>query len=144
MNLLRIARIPPVTVGKNASVRDALETMRRENAGALVIVEDGLAVGIFTESDLLRRVVARGLSLPDTELQSVMTSPLTVATPETSSEDALRLMVSNHVRHLPILDDEGRPRAMLSTRHLLRSMVENLSDELHSLNAYICADGIGG
>lgn len=144
MNLLSIARIPPVTIGRTASVLEAVETMRRENAGAVVIVEDGAAIGIFTASDLLRRVVARALPLADTPLENVMTSPLTVATPETSCEDALRLMVSNHVRHLPVLGDDGHPQGMLSTRHLLRRMVESLSDELHSLNAYICADGIGG
>lgn len=145
MDLLKIARVPAVTLGSGGTARNAVDTMTRAGAGAVVVVENGgQAVGIFTATDLLRRVVSRGLALEDAPMREVMTAPLTFASPHTSCEDALRLMATSHIRHLPILDDRGRVLAMLSTRHLLRAMVDNLSNELHSLNAYFCADGIGG
>ena len=143
MDLLRIARTPPVTIGPRASVLDAVELMSDSGAGAVVLVDKGKAVGIFTASDLLRRVVAKGRRLDLTPLADVATSPLTVAHAGTACEEALSLMVENHIRHLPIVD-EGQVRGMLSTRHLLRSMVDDLSQELQSLDAYYAADGIGG
>ena len=144
MDLLRIARTPPVTIGPRASVLDAVELMSDSGAGAVVMVDAGKAIGIFTASDLLRRVVAKGRRLDVTPLADVVTSPLTVAHADTACEKALALMVKNHIRHLPIVDERAHVRGMLSTRHLLRCMVDDLSQELLSLDSYYTADGIGG
>lgn len=144
MSLLKIARVPPVTIGTSATIRDAVDLMNRDNAGAVIVVEGGRALGIFTARDCLRRVMSRSLPLESTPLVEVMTSPLTVAKPDTTCDEAMTLMVDHKVHHLPIVDEDGRPCGMLSTRHLLRKMVENLSNELESLDSYICADGIGG
>ncbi len=144
MDLLRIARTPPVTIGPRASVLDAVELMSDSGAGAVVMVDAGKAIGIFTASDLLRRVVAQGRRLDVTPLADVATSPLTVAQSDTACEKALGLMVKNHIRHLPIVDERAHVRGMLSTRHLLRCMVDDLSQELLSLDSYYTADGIGG
>ncbi len=144
MDLLRIARVPPVTIGSRATVLDAVKRMSDAGAGAVVIVDDDRAIGIFTASDLLRRVVAKGRKLEKTRLSEVATFPLTVAQADTDCEDALQLMVENHIRHLPIVDQNARVRGMLSTRHLLRNMVDDMSQELTSLSAYFTADGIGG
>ena len=144
MDLLRIARTPPVTIGPRASVLDAVELMSDSGAGAVVMVDAGKAIGIFTASDLLRRVVAQGRRLDVTPLADVVTSRLTVAHADTACENALGLMVQNHIRHLPIVDERAHVRGMLSTRHLLRCMVDDLSQELLSLDSYYAADGIGG
>lgn len=144
MDLLRIARKPAVTIGPRASVLDAVELMSDSGAGAVIMVDGGRAIGIFTASDLLRRVVAKGKRLDVTPLVDVATSPLTVALTTTAYDKALAMMVKNHIRHLPIVDEGARVRGILSTRHLLRSMVDDLSQELQSLDAYHAADGIGG
>ena len=144
MDLLRIARTPAVTIGPRASVLDAVELMSDSGAGAVIMADGGKAIGIFTASDLLRRVVAKGRRLEVTPLADVATSPLTVARPDTARDHALSLMVQNHIRHLPIVDEHAQVRGMLSTRHLLRDMVADLSQELDSLDAYYAADGIGG
>lgn len=144
MDLLKIARTPPVTIGPRASVHDAVELMSDAGAGAIIMIDAGKAIGIFTASDLLRRVVAPGRRLDVTPLADVVTSPLTVARPDTGCERALSLMVKKHIRHLPIVDERANVRGMLSTRHLLRCMVEDLSQELLSLDSYHAADGIGG
>lgn len=144
MDLLRIARVPPITIGTSATVRDAVSLMTERRAGAVVTLAGERAVGIFTASDLLRRVFAHGRPLDQTPVTDVMTSPLKMIRSSASREDALKLMIANHIRHLPIVDERCRVLGMLSTRHLLRNMVEVLSQELASLDAYICADGIGG
>ncbi len=144
MNLLRIARTPPCTIGPRANVLETVELMSDCGAGAVIMVDGNRAIGIFTASDLLRRVVAKGRRLDMTALADVVTSPLTVARADTECAQALTLMVKNHIRHLPIVDDGSHVRGMLSTRHLLRNMVDDLSQELQSLDAYHAADGIGG
>ena len=144
MDLLKIARTPPVTIGPRASVLDAVELMSDAGAGAVVIIDGGKPIGIFTAKDLLRRVVAKGRRLDVTPIVDVATAPLTVAHANTECEEALTLMVDNHIRHLPIVDESARVRGMLSTRHLLRNMVDDLSQVLQSLDAYYTADGIGG
>ena len=144
MDLLKIARVPPVTIGSSATVLDAVKRMSDTNAGAVVIVDDDQARGIFTASDLLRRVVAKGRRLETTRLSEVATFPLTVAQADTECEAALRLMIENHIRHLPIVDQNNRVRGVLSTRHLLRNMIDDMSQELTSLCSYFTADGIGG
>lgn len=144
MDLLRIARTPPCTIGPRASVLDAVELMSDCGAGAVVMVDGGRPIGIFTASDLLRRVVAKGRRLEQTPLADVATCPATVARADTDCNEALRLMVENHIRHLPIVDERDHVRGILSTRHLLRDMVDNLFQELQSLDAYHAADGIGG
>ena len=108
MDLLKIARVPPVTIESKKTVLDAVKRMSDTGAGAVVIVDDDRAIGIFTASDLLRRVVAKGRRLEKTRLSEVATFPLTVAHTNTKCDDALRLMVENHIRHLPIVDQDAR------------------------------------
>ena len=144
MKLLKIARTPAVTIGTESTVRHAVETMVDCGAGAVVVVENQSAKGIFTASDLLKRVVAKGSHLDETPIRDVMTSPPIVAASNMHRREALAMMTSNHIRHLPIIDRGGNVAGMLSTRHLLRNMVDDLSQELHSLDAYLSADGIGG
>lgn len=145
MDLLTIARVPAVAVESSAMVRHAVVVMAENDAGATVIVDDdNVPLGIFTAGDLLRRVVMASRAVEITPVSEVMSSPLVFATRGTKGVRALSVMQSRHIRHLPIVDENGRLRGMLSRRHLLGSMVEDLSRELESLEAFVCADGIGG
>jgi CBS-domain-containing membrane protein len=73
-----------------------------------------------------------------------MTEDLETVTSETDSSDALSLMVSRHIRHLPVVDKNGDLAGLLSIRNLLQYHVEELVDQLNSLEAYHAADGPGG
>jgi CBS domain-containing protein len=73
-----------------------------------------------------------------------MTSPVQVAGREMNPSEALSIMVENHFRHLPIVSEGMKIEGMLSVRHLLQRMVEDLSEELEALDAYVRADGPGG
>jgi CBS domain-containing protein len=144
MNLLKIARVPALTVGPDATVLAAIEKMVEVGVGAVVVVDGDELVGIFTERDVMRRVVVKQLPPDTTKVSDVMSSPVEVAHKDTNPSEALSIMDSNHFRHLPIVDDEERVQGMLSIRHLLHRMVEDLSQELHALDSYVSADGIGG
>jgi CBS domain-containing protein len=144
MSLLKIASVPPATVETGESVLHAVEVMAEQGVGGVAVVEGGALKGIFTERDVMLRVVLRGRHPKDTKVADVMTSPVETVAEETTAEEALTHMLDRHLRHLPILSTGGQLLGMLSIRNLLEHMVEDLSHELHSLDQYLLNDGPGG
>ena len=144
MKLLKIASVPPATVGPGASVLEAVEVMAEHAVGAVAVVENDQLRGIFTERDVMMRVVLRQRNPLNTRVVDVMTSPVETITDETHEEDALVHMIERHVRHLPIVSADGKLKGMLSVRNLLEHHAEELARELHSLDQYLSNDGPGG
>ncbi len=144
MKVIKIAHVPPPNVSADASVLDAVRTMQRAKSGACVVLDNNKLVGIFSERDLMLRVVAAGLDPDKTAVREVMTTSLKTLTTEAENSEALELMVSLHIRHLPIVEKDGSLAGLLSVRNLLRHHVEDLVDQLNSLEAYFSADGPGG
>ena len=143
MSLLRIA-CPAVTVSPETSVYDAAEIMSASDVGAVVVATDGIPLGIFTARDLVRRAFRTRVALEVTPITEVMTSAPQLVRADLPRREALALMLSNQIRHLPIVDGDARVVGMVSTRHLLGDLMEDLAQEVESVNAYFCADGIGG
>lgn len=143
MNLLKIAK-PAVTITSAATVVEAIEVMKEATVGAVMIVDEGKLKGVFTERDVMLRVVLGRKNPQTTIVADVMTSPVLTIPKETRPDEALQTMWDRHIRHLPIVDAEGRLEAMVSIRHLLHDKVEQLAQELDSLEAFITADGPGG
>jgi CBS domain-containing protein len=144
MSLLKIASVPPAVVAPSATVLEAIEIMAEHAVGAVAVVENDRLCGIFTERDVMLRVVLRHRNPKDTRVGEVMTSPAETITDETPEEDALVHMVERHVRHLPIVNAHGQLSGMLSIRNLLEHRVDELARELHSLDQYLSNDGPGG
>lgn len=144
MGLLRIAQTPPPTVEPHVSVMDAVDVMARHRVGAVVVVEKGRLVGIFTERDLMMRVVKPQLEIAATPVREVMTADVMTVTEASAHEEASRLMLAEHLRHLPILGREGKVLGLLSMRALLEERLEDLSREVSSLQQYMSNDGPGG
>ncbi len=144
MKVIKIAHVPPPNVSADASVLDAVRTMQRAKSGACVVLDNNKLVGIFSERDLMLRVVATGLDPDKTAVREVMTTSLKTLTTEAENSEALELMVSRHIRHLPIIEKDGSLAGLLSVRNLLRNHAEDLVDQLNSLESYFAADGPGG
>jgi len=144
MKLLKIARVPAVAVAPEDSIMSAVEKMSDVGIGAVAVVRNGDLVGIFTERDLLMRVVRPGVSTLNTPISKVMTKNPNVAPLEMEASQAFEFMTAKNIRHLPIVDKNGKLQGMLSIRHLMRTCVEKLSHELEAMNAYLGVDGIGG
>ena len=144
MGLLKIAQVPPPVVGLSASVLEAVEVMAERGVGAVGVTEDGLLRGIFTERDVMLRVVLKQRDPKTTLVREVMTAPPQTISDETPEEDALVHMLERHVRHFPIVARDGSLKGMLSIRNLLEHRVEELARELHSLDQYLSNDGPGG
>jgi CBS domain-containing protein len=100
------------------SVRDVARRMADWNVGAIAILDEDKLVGVFSERDLMIRVVAAGLDPDGTAIDTVMTKEIAVAAPAENIDDALGKMSSINCRHLPVVD-RGKLIGMLSLRDLL-------------------------
>ena len=100
------------------NVRRAAERMAEWNIGAVAVVDAGRLAGIFSERDIMARVVARGLDPDATEVAGVMSTNLVVADPSERVESAIQKMHSIGSRHLPVVED-GKLIGMISIRDLL-------------------------
>jgi CBS domain-containing protein len=122
---------------------EAIEIMAAARVGSIVICGDRVE-GIFSERDVMLRVAMEGRNPRTTKVQEVMTSPVYTISPKTAGDDALKLMLQQHIRHLPIVDENGRVQGIVGMRDLLEDKVKELNQQLDSLESYITADGIGG
>ena len=113
-----------ITLPASASVADAVAVMAVREVGAVLVMNDeGLVSGIFSERDLLARVVAAGRNPGDTPLSLVMTRDVRFVTPATSTEAALALMHLHRFRHLLVIDGP-RVHGLVSMRDLVVQLIK--------------------
>jgi len=134
----------PTIVTASTTVQDAVEAMSKNRTGACVIIDDGRLRGLFTERDVMMKVVSQRLDPTKVRVIDVATTKLITATVDMPEAQALRTMVEKHIRHLPLVDEKGAFVGMLSLRKLLQHRVDELSVQLESLHAFISADALGG
>lgn len=114
----------PRGVDAAGTVADAVAAMREWNIGSLLVTESGRVVGIFTERDLLTRVLAPGTPL-DTPIRRCMTADPVTVSPKDSVRTAIKRMQKGGYRHLPVVDEGGRPVGVLSARRVVHYLVEH-------------------
>lgn len=125
------------TASQHESVVDAVERMAELNIGSLLVLDDnGDAQGIFTERDVLVRVVAAGRNPESTAVEAVMTSPITTVPLTMTVNAALKLCTNERFRHLPVANADG-PIGMLTLGDLTRWLVQRQRLEITELNDYI-------
>ena len=103
-----------LTIGPTASVIQAALLMNEHRVGSLVVVEDGRVVGMFTERDVLQRVVAGRRDPEGTRVSEVMTSSVVCCPPETTVDEVRGVMRDRRIRHLPVVDADGRLLGLIS------------------------------
>ncbi len=120
------------------TVCDVVKAMVDRNIGAVPVLQDGELVGIFSERDLMKRVVAEGLDPSKTRLRDVMTQdPLTVS-PQEDVETCMMLMQRHNFRHIPLC--EGRMlKGMISLRDVMLHDLDEKAHEVRMMRAYIQA-----
>ncbi|HEX5000594.1 MAG TPA: CBS domain-containing protein [Terriglobia bacterium] len=144
MSILRIAKTPTSEVAPAATVMEAIQRMRDANVGAVVVVDNGLLRGMFSERDVMLRIVLERKDPEKTVVQDVMTTNVTAIRKDTPPDEAVRLMWERHVRHLPVIREDGKVEGIVEIRNLFHERFEDLSQQLDSLESYISIDGIGG
>jgi len=145
MSVLELCDPEAAAVSVEASVAEAIRTMLDRHVGAVGVVDgEGRVAGIFTERDVLRKMALQGHDPETTPVREMMTTPVEMATLATGPGEALATMVERHFRHLPIVDNNGKLLGMLSIRNLLQSRIDELTQQLDSLEQYVSNDGPGG
>lgn len=124
-------------VPATASVCEAVEGMNEQRIGSVLVTrDDGEVIGIFTERDVLRRVVAAGRDPAWTKVKDVMTSDLAWVAPEDGIYDVLRIMTETRHRHMPVFD-RGKLIGMVSIGDLTDCALREMDGEVIDLAQYI-------
>jgi CBS domain-containing protein len=118
------------------SVLEAVQKMNQEHVGALLVCSEGKLVGIFTERDVLIRVVDHGRDPAATRVAEVMTRELVVVKPSTTVEEAMAVVTEKRCRHLPVME-EGELRGLVSIGDLTRWVTRNQQVQIQDLVNYI-------
>ncbi len=124
------------TISRDKSVLDAAKLMNNHRIGAVVITDGENAVGIFTERDILCRIVAEGLVASDVMVGVVMTSPMACCRRDTTLSECRRVMTEKRIRHLPVVED-GTLHGMISAGDVLATEVMHQQETIEYLNEYL-------
>ena len=124
-------------IDADASVLDAVQTMVENNVGSLLVTEGGDVTGIVTERDYLRRVTLQGRT-EAAPVREIMSSPLVVATLETTVDECMAMMTDRRIRHIPVVDRE-KVVGLVSIGDLVKFKSKLQSFEIQFLNDYITA-----
>jgi len=93
-----------ITVDENSTVKEAVDIMNEFQVGSLIALEKGKALGIVTERDFLKRVIAGAKDVVNTKVKEIMTTPLVVVEPDTDLEEAMKLMFQKKIKKLAVVD----------------------------------------
>lgn len=133
-HLLSPVEVP--TAPPESSVFEVAKAMTEARVGAVMVVDHERVVGIFTERDLMTRVVVLGLDPESVPVGQVATRDVIYATPDMRRSDAIEMMRRAGCRHLPVIEN-GELVAMLSMRDLLKDEIEETYEELRELRDYL-------
>lgn len=127
---------PLFSVAKDKTVAEVARFMAEKNVGAIPVMEENRLVGIFSERDVITRVVSKGLDPSGVKVGDVMTTKIVVATVDESYESCLKKMQQAHCRHLPVVSGE-RLVGFVSLRDLLMLDLNEKERNLEYLQSYI-------
>jgi CBS domain-containing protein len=136
-----LARKPDVySLAPTATVFEALTLMAEKNVGALLVVDAGKLVGIFSERDYARKVMLVGKSSRETQVCEIMTPKVVCIGPHQTTGECMALMTEKHIRHLPVLED-GELVGVISIGDVVRDVVEEQRFTIRQLEKYITSGG---
>ena len=124
------------TVQRNATVAEAVRVMTTHNVGIVTVLDGDKLAGVFSERDVVRRVVNAGLDPARTAIGDVMTTDLVVADADEDYQSAMRKMDQANIRHLLVVS-EGRILSMISIRDLMRVEIQDKGEEIRYLHEYL-------
>ncbi len=118
------------------TVQDAVDLMAEKGVGALPVLDKGKLVGIFSERDVLRRIIALRKNPAEVKVEKAMTGELIIASPDSEVNECIALMRKYSIRHIPIVKDL-KLTGIVSLRDLLQVDLEDKKFEIRVLNEYI-------
>lgn len=124
------------TVGRGASVAEAVREMNEKGIGALVVMDGRRPIGMFTERDVLRRVVDADKDPAMTRISTVMSREVVTISPADHVDDVMALMTARRFRHLPVVADHEL-QGMISIGDLMRWVTMHQEDQIRQMTEYI-------
>ena len=124
------------SISPETTVFEAIQIMADKNIGALLVMSDDKLVGVISERDYTRKVALKGKSSRETKVREIVSTPVILATPAHSVEACMKLMTSNRVRHLPILEGE-RLVGVVSIGDLVNWTISAQDAAIEQLQSYI-------
>ncbi|WP_257668694.1 CBS domain-containing protein [Parapedobacter tibetensis] len=135
-NILETKGNAGVFVSPDTNVFTALELMFEKNIGALLVLEHGKFIGIFTERDYARKVILRGKSSKKIPIKEIMTTDPPTVSSDTTIEECMWLMTNRFIRHLPVIDD-GKLMGIISIGDVVKFIIEEQKFIIKNLECYI-------
>lgn len=123
----------PIALSPRATVREAIRRMNGARIGCVMIVAEGRLVGIFTERDVLTRVIGTGIDIEQCTVAELMTTDPECLTLDDEVAYALNKMSVGGFRHVPLIDEAGRPTGLVSMRHIVDYLVDLFPQALLNL-----------
>ncbi len=127
----------PMSVQPGDTVFQALEAMVSKDIGALLVLENGKLVGIFSERDYARKVILKGKASKDIPVSEVMSDKIVYVTPEQTVEECMAIMTDRHCRHLPVLGPAQEVIGILSIGDLVKETISQQKFIIEQLEQYI-------
>ena len=129
-----------ITIRPEATVAEALRVLWLEGIGALVVTdESGKVAGIISERDIVRGIASQGTDLLETQVEDRMDRSLITCTPETWVEELMNEMTEHRIRHLPVVEDDGKLVGIVSIGDILKNRLQELENETSTLRGYLHA-----
>ena len=118
------------------TVFDALQTLANHNVGALMVLDNGKLMGVFSERDYTRKIALQGKSSKDTKVQDIMTANVISVAPTVRTRDCLALMSQKKIRHLPVVEGD-KVLGMISIRDIMDDIIDDNERTISDLESYI-------
>ena len=125
-----------ITIESGKSVREAVKVMADNKVGSVLIIKGKEIKGIFTERDVVNKVVAKGLDPEKTKVDEVMTRDLLVCSPDDTIEEVSRMITSAKKRHIPVIE-KGKLVGLITGGDIMATVLEDRKIELEHLHNYI-------
>jgi len=134
--LLKIKGSETWSIAPQATVYEALQKMSDKDVGAVLVIDEGTLVGIFTERDYARKLILRGKLSRNTAVSEMMTQDVLYVEPQNSISDCMVLMTNKRVRHLPVLD-AGQLVGIVTIGDAVKQIISEQESTIDQLEKYI-------